>query len=69
MVVPLSTTAKNYDCPKCKAKVGSKCRSPSGKICDYPHKERFAQLTSSDIKNSEGKNINLPDLLKRTLLM
>jgi hypothetical protein len=40
--------ALEYNCPKCKALVGVHCKSPSGHITTYGHKER-TQLSVNDV--------------------
>lgn len=57
----LSTLARNYVCPKCKASIGVCCRQPKGRKCDYLHGERVALLTKEE-KASCTSNISFNGL-------
>lgn len=44
----------DYECPKCKAKPGESCRSPSGRRYEQYHSERFG-LAAQNVLKQEGK--------------
>lgn len=46
----LFTAAKeDHACPKCGVPKGTNCRTPKGRLADYPHRERMALLTQADV--------------------
>jgi hypothetical protein len=65
MATPIFTSSRNYVRPKCKAAVGDRCRSPSGRLAEYPHNERSALISPREVAQAQVAGVDLPGLLRK----
>lgn len=59
---------QKVDCPRCKERAGSYCRSPKGRKTDYPHGERvqaLERLPSFNLADFQCKVVSFDEFTSR----